>query len=226
MTQTRLTKQDLGDEQVPSYIAVEGPIGVGKSTLSHLLGETFDANLILEDAEANPFLPKFYAGEKNAALATQLFFLMQRSQQLSPLQNQDLFHKTVVADFLIDKDQLFAELTLTSDELALYQNVAQQFVFNTAQPDLVIYLQAPVQVLQKRIQKRGLADEKQIDDQYLEQLNEAYSRFFHFYEQAPLIIVNASDLDWVNRVEDYNNLVRFILQHQKGRNYFNPHSNI
>lgn len=225
MSEQRLTREDLGVTKLPSYIAVEGPIGVGKSTLSRLLAETFEAKLILEDAQANPFLSKFYGGEKNAALAAQLFFLMQRNQQLQPLEHLDLFHSTIIADFVIEKDQLFAELTLNPDELALYEQVAQQFSFIAAEPDLVIYLQAPEPVLKKRIQKNGIANEQFIDKHYLQALNEAYSRFFHFYEQSPLIIVNASDLDWLNRPNDYNELVRFIVQHQVGRNYFNPHSN-
>lgn len=228
MDENRATLQDLpiSPSELPSYIVIEGPIGVGKSTLCKLLAETFEAGLLLEDAEANPFLNKFYAGEKNAALATQLFFLMQRNQQMQQLLHQDIFHRVLVADFLLDKTQLFAELTLNADEMALYHQVSQHLTGSAPTPDLVIYLQAPVEVLLKRIQKRGIESERHIDAEYLHRLNDAYSRFFHFYEDAPLLIVNASDLDWANRIEDYNDLVRFLVNSQKGRNYYNPHSNL
>lgn len=225
MTEERLTRHQL-DDPLPSYIVIEGPIGAGKTTLSKLLAETFEGGLILEDAAANPFLSKFYAGEKNAALATQLFFLMQRSQQVERLGQQDLFSRTHIADYLIDKDRLFAELTLTSDELALYDQVARHLAIDAPTPNLVIYLQASVDVLLRRIQLRGIDHEKAIHADYLHSVNEAYSRFFHFYQGAPLLIVNASDLDWVNRVEDFNGLVKYLLKIRSGRHFYNPPSKL
>ncbi len=226
MATQRINKQQLPNQSLPDYIVVEGPIGAGKTTLCNLLAETFDGGLMLEDADANPFLNKYYGGEKNAAFATQLFFLMQRSQQIQQLRHQDLFQRMQVADFLIAKDRLFAELTLTADELTLYDQVAQHLNIEAPVPDLVIYLQAPVDTLLRRIQQRGIESERTIQADYLEALNEAYSRFFHFYEDSPLLIVNTSDLDWVNRVEDYNDLVRYLLNIRSGRHYYNPHSKI
>jgi len=205
-------------------LVIEGPTGVGKTTLARMLAETLACATLLEDAEANPFLPRYYAGEKNAALATQLFFLMQRAQQLQELRQDDLFATTRVADFLIDKDRLFAEVTLDSDELSLYEKVYTHLTLDTVEPDLVVYLQAPTSTLLERIHKRGISSEQTITRDYLGQLNSAYSRFFHFYDRAPLLIVNAADIDWVNSVDDYNSLVRYLLGITHGRHYYNPQS--
>lgn len=222
----RLTRDDLAETSLPAFVVVEGPIGAGKTTFAHLLASTFNSDLMLEAPEANPFLPKFYAGENNAALATQLFFLMQRSQQLEQLRHNDLFNDRRVADFIIDKDRLFAEVILNQDEMKLYEQVYRHVTLNAPQPDLVIYLQAPVDTLIARIRQRGLEMEKTISAEYLNELNEAYSRFFHFYDASPLLIVNTQDLDWVNRVEDYNELVHYMLTIHSGRHYYNPHSRI
>lgn len=219
---SRLHRHDLSDYELPNYIVVEGPIGAGKTTLTKMLAETFNYETLLESAEENPFLNRFYAGEKNAALSTQLFFLMQRAQLLNLMQQTDLFTPVRVADFLIEKDHLFAEVTLDADELALYEQVYKHLTFDAPRPDLVIYLQATPEVLLERIQHRGIAAEQSIDKPYLSRLNEAYSRFFHFYDQAPLLIVNAASLDWVNNVDDYNNLVRYMLNITSGRHYYNP----
>lgn len=220
--QSRLTRQDLSDYRLPRYVVVEGPIGAGKTTLAKLLADTFNYDTLLESAEDNPFLNRFYAGEKNAALSAQLFFLMQRAQLLNLIRQADLFTPVRVADFLIEKDRLFAEVTLDSDELALYEQVYKHLTLDAPKPDLVIYLQATPDVLLERIAQRGIAAEQSIDKMYLDRLNEAYSRFFHFYDQAPLLIVNAASLDWVNNVEDYNNLVRYMLNITSGRHYYNP----
>lgn len=222
----RLTRDDLAETSLPAFVVVEGPIGAGKTTFARLLASTFASDLMLEAPEANPFLPKFYAGENNAALATQLFFLMQRSQQLEQLRHNDLFNDRRVADFIIDKDRLFAEVILNQDEMKLYEQVYRHVTLNAPQPDLVIYLQAPVDTLMARIRQRGLEMEKTISTEYLNELNEAYSRFFHFYDASPLLIVNTQDLDWVHRVEDYNELVHYILTIRSGRHYYNPHSRI
>lgn len=222
MESRRLNRSDLQNQPLPRYLVIEGPIGVGKTTLARMLAESFGCTTLLEDAEANPFLTRFYAGEKNAALATQLFFLMQRAQQLQTLRQDDLFADTRVADFLIDKDRLFAEVTLDTDELALYEQVYEHLTLDTVTPDLVIYLQAPTSTLLERINRRGIAAEQTITRDYLDRLNSAYSRFFHFYDKSPLLIVNATDIDWVNNTGDYNSLVRYLLGITHGRHYYNP----
>lgn len=222
METRRINRSDLVNQQLPHFLVIEGPIGVGKTTLAQMLAESLGCTNLLEGAEANPFLPRFYAGEKNAALATQLFFLMQRTQQLQQLRQDDLFAETRVADFLIDKDRLFAEITLDADELALYNQVYAHLTLDAVQPDLVIYLQAPTSTLLERIHRRGITAEQTITRDYLERLNDAYSRFFYFYDQAPLLILNATDVDWINNVSDYNNLVRYLLGISHGRHYYNP----
>lgn len=227
MTKPRLFNiSDLAAHTIPNLVVVEGPIGVGKTTLSKMLAQCFSSETLLERADQNPFLERFYAGEKNSALSTQLFFLMQRAQQLAQLSQEDLFAPRRVADFLIDKDRLFAEVTLDSDELNLYQQVFERLTLDVPKPDLVVYLQAPASVLLERIQHRGITAEKTITDDYLNQLNESYSRFFHFYDEAPLLIVNAADIDWTTNIDDFNNLVTYILSIESGRHYYNPQPSI
>ncbi len=207
----------------PSFIAVEGAIGVGKTTLARRLAESFGHPLLLEQAEANPFLERFYRNPQQAALATQLFFLFQRSQQLEGLRQADLFETPGrVSDFLIDKDRLFARVNLDEDEYALYERVYQQLTIDAPNPSLVIYLQAPVDVLLQRIQARGLPHEKDIDRRYLERLNAAYSEFFLYYDAAPLLIVNAAEIDFANSDRDYQHLVDYLRNIRGGRHYFNP----
>lgn len=213
---------DLSGRTPPRYIAVEGPIGVGKTTLTKHLAQTFNYETLLEKAEDNPFLDRFYAGEQNAALSTQLFFLFQRIQQVNELRQADLFTPVRVADFLIEKDQLFAQVTLDDDELKLYQQVYDHLTIDAPKPDLVIYLQAPSDVLLERVVQRGIASEKNIDEKYLNQLNEAYTRFFHYYDNSPLLIVNAAEIDWVNNIDDYQALVDYMLSVTRGRHYYNP----
>jgi deoxyguanosine kinase len=213
---------DLNGRTPPRHIAIEGPIGVGKTTLTQYLAETFKYNTLLEKTEDNPFLTRFYAGEKNIALQTQLFFLFQRIQQLSELRQADLFQPLHVADFLIEKDPLFADLTLNNNELKLYHQVYQQLTIDAPTPDLVIYLQAPSDVLLQRISARGVNVERSIGDEYLIRLNDIYTRFFHFYDKSPLLIVNAAEIDWVNTPTDYTNLVDYLLTIKSGRHYYNP----
>jgi len=222
LSELNLKNIDLSGRSIPRYIAIEGPIGVGKTTLTKYLAETFGYDTLLEAAEENPFLEKFYAKEKNTALPTQLFFLFQRVQQLNELRQADLFEPVRVADFLIEKDQLFAQVTLTDDELKLYQQVYQQMTIDAPIPDLVVYLQAPSDVLLDRIENRGIESERTIDAAYLEKLNDAYTRFFHFYDKSPLLIVNATEIDWVNNEMDYENLVDYMLNVKSGRHYYNP----
>lgn len=213
---------DTSGKNIPQYIAVEGPIGVGKTTLTKYLAQTFNYETLLERAEDNPFLERFYADERNSALPTQLFFLLQRAQQVNELRQTDMFQPVRVADFLIEKDQLFAEVTLKEEELTLYQQVYDHVTIDAPEPDLVIYLQAPVDVLLDRIERRGIEAERRINEEYLQALNEAYARFFHFYDQSPLLIINAGELDWVNNPEDYKKLVEYILNIKSGRHYYNP----
>lgn len=217
---------DLTGRKIPQYIAVEGPIGVGKTTLTKNLARTFNYETLLERAEDNPFLNRFYAGEKNSALPTQLFFLFQRMQQLNELRQHDLFEPVRVADFLLEKDQLFAQVTLSPEELRLYQQVYDHLTLDAPTPDLVVYLQAPVDILLDRIHQRGIRAEQTIDTAYLEQLNEAYTRFFHYYEASPLLIVNAAEIDWVNNPDDYKSLVSYMLDITRGRHYYNPQPTI
>ncbi|HBX36969.1 deoxynucleoside kinase [Pseudohongiella sp. SYSU M77423] len=207
---------------LPRYIAVEGPIGVGKTSLAKRLAESFNYDIVLEKPEDNPFLERFYRNPKQHALATQLFFLFQRSQQLQGLKQNDLFEPVRVADFLIEKDMLFAQQNLDPDEFQLYQTVYQHLTIDAPVPDLVIYLQAPTPVLLARIQKRGIAAEQAIEADYLERLNNAYTTFFHYYDRSPLLIVNCSDLDLVGRDDDYEQLVNQIKSGLRGVHYFNP----
>ena len=213
---------DLRGRGVPGYIAVEGPIGVGKTTLARRLAETFNHEILLEDAHENPFLARFYRNRREAALATQLFFLFQRAQKMQELRQSELFSPVRVADFLIDKDPLFARINLDSDEFALYEKVYQRLTIDAPRPDLVIYLQAPTDVLIERIERRGIEHERGIDRRYLERLNEVYSEFFLYYDGAPLLIVNASMIDLAGDDRDYLQLVDYMLDIRSGRHYFNP----
>ena len=206
----------------PAYIAVEGPIGVGKTTLTRRLAETFNYEILLEDAQDNPFLERFYRNRREAALATQLFFLFQRAQKIQQLRQAELFSPVRVADFLIEKDPLFARVNLDRDEFELYEKVYQKLTIDAPRPDLVIYLQAPVDVLMQRIEQRGIAAERSIDRAYLEQLNEVYSEFFLYYDESPLLIVNASMIDLARSDSDYEQLVDYLLDVRSGRHYFNP----
>ena len=213
---------DLKGRTPPRFIAVEGAIGVGKTTLAKQLAETFNYQMLLENAEENPFLERFYQNQKNAALATQLFFLFQRSQQIQDLRQGDIFEPVRVSDFLMEKDRLFAKLNLDADEYQLYKKVYQQLTIDAPRPDLAIYLQASVDVLISRIENRGINFEQRIAREYLESINESYSEFFLYYDDAPLLIVNADELDVINRQDDYAQLVDYLLKIRSGRHYFNP----
>jgi deoxyadenosine/deoxycytidine kinase len=213
---------DLKGRTPPAFIAVEGPIGVGKTILAKKLAASFNYNTLLEDAEDNPFLEKFYQNRKQAALATQLFFLFQRTQKIQDMRQADIFEPVRVSDFLIEKDPLFARVNLERDEFQLYEKVYQQLTIDAPRPDLVIYLQASTDVLLSRIDSRGLPFERGIERDYLERLNEVYSEFFLYYDGAPLLIVNASEIDMVNGETDYRHLVDYLLDIRSGRHYFNP----
>ena len=205
-----------------NYIVVEGPIGVGKTTLARRLAESFGAELLLEEPEQNPFLERYYANPRANALSTQLFFLLQRARQIQGLRQSDLFSRVRIADYLMDKDRIFAGLTLESDELTLYEQVYAQVVGEALAPDLVIYLQAPVSVLQERIRTRGIDYEQEIDAQYLQRLVSAYTQFFYDYDESPLVIINAESIDFANSEDDYRLLFERLREVGKGRHYLNP----
>ena len=208
--------------QWPGFVVVEGPIGVGKTTLAKRLASSLGSNILLEAAEENPFLEKFYENPRNAALPTQLHFLMQRTRQLKMLKQDDMFDPVRVADFLIQKDRLFAQVTLDSDELDLYEQVYSNLTLDIRRPDLVVYLQAPVDVLLERIKRRGIKHEKWVEAAYLERLCDAYIRFFYQYNDAPLLIVNATDIDFAHNDDEYELLLQQVLETRSGRHYFNP----
>lgn len=203
-------------------IVIEGPIGVGKTSLARRLARSFGSELILEQAEENPFLERFYRNPRSAALQTQLFFLFQRARQLEDIRQHDLFDTVRVADYLIDKDRLFARLTLDDEEFALYEQVYAKLAVDAPVPDLVIYLQAPVDVLLERIERRGIRYEQQMDRAYLERLQEAYARFFHEYHASPLLIVNAAQADFVSSEQDYAQLLEQVCRIRRGRHFYNP----
>jgi len=212
----------LRGRTVPGYIAVEGPIGVGKTTLARRIADTFEHDLLLEEAELNPFIERFYQNRQQTALATQLFFLFQRVQKITELKQRDIFDQARVADFVLEKDPLFARVNLEPDEFALYEKVFSKMRVDAPVPDLVIYLQASPDRLLERIDRRGIDAEQLIDRQYLEQLNEVYSEFFLYYDAAPLLIVNANEIDLAQGDRDYEQLVDYMLNIKKGRHYFNP----
>jgi len=204
------------------FIVVEGPIGVGKTSLAKRMAQQLGGELVLEQADENPFLERFYRNPRAGALPAQLFFLFQRARQLESLNQHDLFAPLRVGDYLLDKDRLFARLTLDSEEYGLYEQVYTKLAIAAPAPDLVIYLQAPVDVLLERIGRRGIRYEQQIERAYLEKLLEAYARYFHEYSASPLLIVNAAQVDFVNNDRDYEQLMEHVLRTKRGRHYFNP----
>jgi len=204
------------------YIVVEGPIGVGKTHLVKRLADSFSGTTLLEEPEHNPFLEKFYLHPKQSALPTQLSFLMQRVKLSKDLQQDDLFNDLQVADFMVEKDRLFAQITLDDDELALYNMVYDNLTMHHRAPDLVVYLQAPLAVLKNRVTQRGIGYEQHIEDAYLQRLTDNYADFFHYYDDSPLLIVNAEQIDLVNSEQDYQNLLEQISTLQSGRQYYNP----
>lgn len=206
----------------PKYIVIEGPIGVGKTSLAKRLAQSFASELILEQAEENPFLERFYRNRHNAALPAQLFFLFQRARQIEQIRQSDMFSPVRIADFLLQKDRLFAELNLDPYEFGLYQQVADTLELDPPTPDLVVYLQAPAPVLMKRVANRGIPYEQLIEQDYLERLGEAYAKFFYEFNDAPLLIVNAASIDPIHREADYQELLQTILRIKHGRHFFNP----
>lgn len=212
----------MNSSDIPAFIAVEGPIGVGKTTLARRLANSFNGELILEGVEENPFLEKFYSDPKGVALPTQLYFLFQRMKQIQELKQSDMFSPCRISDYLMDKDRLFAHVTLDDDELHLYEQVYNNLTFDAPTPDLVVYLQSPVEVLRERINQRARQFEQTISEDYLQKICDAYTDFFHYYDSSPLLIVNTSGMDIVSKEEDYQQLVEQILRTKTGKQYFNP----
>ncbi len=201
------------------YIVVEGPIGVGKTTLARLLAETFHAKTVLERAGENPFLSRFYRERSKYAFQAQIFFLLTRYQQQQEILQAELFRKHILCDYLFAKDRIFAYLNLSDDELVLYEWIYQLLDQRVVKPDLVIYLQAPVPVLLRRIRKRALWYEKEIEQDYLERVSKAYNSFFFHYKETPLLVVNTTNIDFVQRETDLQNLIQEIRKTDKGVRY-------
>jgi deoxyguanosine kinase len=204
------------------YIVVEGPIGSGKTTLAKMLAEKFSVELLTEKAEVNPFLPRFYQDAQRYALPTQLFFLFQRSRQIADMTQRDMFAKPTVADFFLEKDPLFARLNLDDEEYALYHQIYAHLQLKSPKPDLVIYLQTPVDELADRIQERNISYEQEIPREYIERLADAYSEFFHSYDASRLLIVNTEKLNIIKDESALDLLVQRIGQIKSSREYFNP----
>lgn len=222
MNENLLLQLQSSTKTLPKFITIEGPIGVGKTTLAKRMADVFNYQTLLENSDNNPFLEDFYKNRQSNALATQLHFLFERAQQLENLNQSDLFEPVHIADFMIEKDRMFAETLLSKDEFALYRTVFDKLRIEPPKPDLVIYLQASTHTLLQRVNQRGIRYEQYINADFLEQINEAYSRFFHFYDDAPLLIINADQIDIVNDDQAFNSLISYMLSIQNGRHYFNP----
>jgi deoxyadenosine/deoxycytidine kinase len=203
------------------YLVVEGPIGAGKTSLARRLATRLGADAVLEQPDENPFLARFYRDMGRFALPTQLFFLFQRARMLEPLAQPDLFARPAVADFLLDKDPLFARLTLSADELALYQKIYEALRPRAPAPDVVIYLQANAATLVERVRRRARGYERSISEEYLALLAESYARFFYHYDEAPLLIVNSEHLNFVERDADFELLVSRLRGMRSRREFFN-----
>ncbi len=208
--------------EFPRYIAIEGPIGVGKTSLAEFLAEQFHSGLLLEEAYQNPFLERFYDNRSRYAFQTQIFFLLSRFQQQKDLLQPDLFQSGIVSDYLFSKDRIFACLNLEESELALYERLFKFLDPQMARPDLVIYLQASSEVLWDRIRRRGMGFENGISLEYLERLIELYHQFFFRYEEAPLLVVNTSEIDFVNNPEDLTQLTKEITGARHGTQHYIP----
>lgn len=206
----------------PNYICIEGVIGAGKTSLTRMLGEFLEAQVVFEKPEDNPFLEDFYADPARFAFQTQLFFLLSRYRQQLQVIQTDLFHRMIVSDYLFAKDRIFAHLNLDDRELFLYDKVASLLEQNIQRPDLVVYLQSNPERLMTNIKKRGRSYEKDVSLDYIKSLNEAYNRFFFHYDDTPLLVVNSTSLDFVNVNEDFKDLVKQIMRPHSGIEYFSP----
>ena len=208
--------------KIPYHIAIEGTIGVGKTSLAGILGDRLEAKLILEEFEENPFLVEFYKDSDRFAFQTQLFFLLSRYRQQQQLQQTDLFTKTLISDYMFVKDRLFAALNLDDKEMSLYNSVARILEKNVASPDMVIFLQSDTDRLMQNIKLRGREYEKLIDWKYIDALNQMYNEYFFRYDDSPLLIINTNDIDFVNNKDDLEEIIEFIRTPGEGTRYFNP----
>ncbi|MAD91945.1 MAG: deoxynucleoside kinase [Gammaproteobacteria bacterium] len=206
----------------PRYIAIEGPIGVGKTALAQRLADSLSGDLMLENIEENPFLERFYRDGKSAALPTQMFFLFARARQIEKMRQTDLFSEVRISDFLFTRDRLFAELNLDAEELNLYEQIVKNLAIEAPVPDLVIYLQSSVDAIMQRLVRRDFPNDRYIERQYLERLIDAYAQFFHNYNDGPLLIVNTSQINPINNDIDYEQLFEQIESTKSGRRFFNP----
>ena len=207
------------------YVSIEGVIGVGKTSLAHLLEERLNAKLVMEKFDENPFLADFYLDPERYAFQTQLFFLLSRYRQQQELRQTDVFHKLVISDYMFVKDRLFASLNLDEKEMSLYDSVAKILQKNILNPDLVIYLQAETPKLMERITLRGRDFEKNMSPDYINALNQVYNEYFFRYQESPLLIINKNDIDFVHNEEDLEEVIRYIRQPVSGTKFFNPASN-
>jgi len=204
------------------YVAVEGVIGVGKSVVVEKLAQRLDAATVQEEWSANPFLKTFYAGAPGAAFQTELFFLLSRYRQQQELQQRSLFKHVTLSDYVFDKSKLFAYLNLDDSELLIYEKLYSLLAEGIPRPDLVVYLQAPTEVLMKRIRSRGRPEEASMSQEYLAEVNRAYNHYFFHYTLTPLLVVNTSEMDFVKRAEDVDDLLKQIRSMGKGTQYYVP----
>ena len=220
-----MQKNILDISKAPKFIAIEGAIGVGKSSLASKVARSLNCALVKENIDDNPFLEPFYSLNKQSALPLELHFLLARAKQWSHLVEHDFSSQHLVSDFILQKDPIFAKQTLNADEYHLYQQIYQSMNIPARTPDLIIYLQAPVDVLQTRIKRRGVKYEKNISNPYLQRLSDAYTDFFHHYDASPLLIVNSSEINPVDNEADYQQLLSHICSTHSGRHYLNPLAN-
>ncbi len=204
------------------YIVIEGPIGSGKTTLARKLADRYDVDLLLESPETNPFLPRFYQDAQRYSLPTQLFFLFQRANQITDLNQRDMFNQATIADFFLEKDPIFAKLNLDEEEYALYRQIYQHLQLKATKPDLVIYLQTPIDALVARVEERNISYEQDISREYLQRLAEAYSELFHRYDASPLLIVNNDKLNITEDEQALDMLIERVMQIRSSREFFNP----
>lgn len=215
--------QDLKFPSHVNYLCIEGVIGAGKTSLCRLFEERFDARLVLEEVDENPFLSRFYSDRRSYAFQTQLWFLLSRYKQISVMvAQQDLFHSMTISDYMFAKDRIFASMNLLDDELVLYNNIARVLETSIPRPDLVVYLQASTDVLLKRIEKRGRSFEFNMDRDYIDTLNQAYNHFFFHYTSTPLLIIDTNDIDFVNDIRDLEELVEQIVNAKIGTHFYHP----
>ena len=212
----------MTDPKIPRYLAIEGPIGVGKSSLAKILAQKYGSRLVKEEVEANPFLERFYENPRKYAFQTQLFFLLSRYRQQRELVQGDLFETGVVCDYILAKDKIFALINLEDDEISLYESIYKLLVSTLPKPDLVIYLQARPEVLLSRVRKRGIAYERNISLDYLRTLSDAYNEYFFHYNETPLLVVNTSEIDFVESPRDLEHLVREVKSVKRGTQHYIP----